>query len=468
MPSVHERPTHNRSIALKLTLFYAIFFGMLALAGGVVLFKLVQVHVLDELDDDISRQKEEFVRVVTQGGKLTALAGEFATYEESCGKTDCFARLTDDRGGVRLTSDMSMWPRMPLPGQLLVRHTGSGGLFSTVDLPDDRHKARLLSVSIPGQGFLQLGVSLAESESLFEHFRRYGVLILATMLSLGALIGWVLARKAMEGVEAVTRASCSVAAGHFSERVDVSGHGREIDDLVHSFNLMVERVQTVMGEMRQVNDNIAHDLRSPLTRIRGLAENAAVNCQSHAEGSVLAGDIVEECDRLMQTINTMLDISEAETGVGRLRRDQVNMDELIDQAGELFSGVAEDKGIALTVERQDAVHVVQGDRRKLQRVIANLIDNAIKYTQPGGKVRVDLRNEPGRVCVEVSDTGIGIEAKDLPRIFERFYRCDESRHQTGNGLGLSLAQAIARSHGGGLSVDSRPGKGSVFSLILPT
>jgi signal transduction histidine kinase len=336
-----------------------------------------------------------------------------------------------------------------------------------VDLPDDRRKARLLSVFIPGHGYLQLGVSLAESESLFDHFRRYGVLILATMLSLGALIGWVLARKAMEGVEAVTRASRNVASGHFSERVDVSGHGREIDDLVRSFNLMVERVQTVMGEMRQVSDNIAHDLRSPLTRIRGLAENAAINCETHADGAVLAGDIVEECDRLMQTINTMLDISEAETGVGRLHRDPVNMIELVDQAGELFAGVAEDKGVTLTVEHQEVIHPVQGDRRKLQRVIANLIDNALKYTPRGGHVRVGLRNEPGRVRIEVSDTGIGIEPRDLPRIFERFYRCDQSRHQPGNGLGLSLAQAIARSHGGGLSVDSRPGKGSVFSLILP-
>jgi signal transduction histidine kinase len=169
----------------------------------------------------------------------------------------------------------------------------------------------------------------------------------------------------------------------------------------------------------------------------------------------------------MQMINTMLDISEAETGVGRLRLDEVDMNELVDQAGELFAGVAEDGGLTLTVEHSAAAHTVKGDRRKLQRVIANLIDNAIKYTPRGGLVRVTLKSEPGRVCVAVSDNGIGIEPKNLPRIFERFYRCDESRHQTGNGLGLSLAQAIARSHGGGLSVSSKPGQGSVFSLILP-
>jgi heavy metal sensor kinase len=457
----------GHSIAFKLSIFYALFFGLLAALGGVLLYQMVQAHVLDELDDDIARQENEFARVVMQG-EMPTLSSEFDAYESSCGKTDCFARLLDEKGNLLLSSDMSLWPKLTTPEPLLRKHAGRSSLFSTLDLPDDRRKARLLSVFIPAHGYLQLGVSLGESESLFDHFRRYGLMILVTMMTLGALIGWILARKAMAGVSAVTQASRSVAEGHFSERVVVSGHGHEIDDLVRSFNLMVERVQTVMAEMRQVNDNIAHDLRSPLTRIRGMAERAATYSESSIEEVVLAGDIVEECDRLMQMINTMLDISEAETGVGRLHRNTVDMNELVDQAGELFAGVAEDKGQTLTVDHAEARHVVQGDRRKLQRVIANLIDNAIKYTPDSGQIRVNLRREPGRICVEVSDTGIGIAPENLPRIFERFYRCDESRHQAGNGLGLSLAQAIARAHGGGLSVDSLPGRGSVFRLVLPS
>jgi signal transduction histidine kinase len=468
MYSATERYLPSRSIALRLTLFYAFFFGLLATVGGVMLFHLVRVHVLGELDDDIFRQKDELVRLVTRGSSPAALGEEFEAYESACGKTDCFVRLIGTGGTVMLSSDMSMWPDIPLPRQLLVEQPGKGSLLSTVDLPDDRHKARLLSSFIPGHGYLQLGVSLEQSETLFDHFRRYGLLTLATMMSLGALIGWILARKAMEGVSAVTRASRSVAAGHFSERVVVSGHGQEIDELVRSFNLMVERVQSLMAEMRQVNDNIAHDLRSPLTRIRGLAENAAINCEPASEGAGLAGDIVEECDSLMQMINTMLDISEAETGARRMHVEAVDLGELVAQAVDLFEGVAEDKGISLAIGTTDGSANIQGDRRKLQLVLANLIDNAIKYTPRGGRVWVGLRHEAGRICVEVGDTGIGIAAEELPRIFERFYRCDESRHQAGNGLGLSLAQAVAHAHGGGITVNSKVGGGSVFSLILPS
>ncbi len=468
MSSVIERLKPGRSLAFKLTIFYALFFGLLATVGGILLLQLVRVHVLSELDDDIARQKDVFVRMVMQGAESIVLADELRGFEASCGKTDCFARLVDSQGVVQSSTDLSLWPDIPLPGPLLLNHPSTLSLFSTINLPDDRRKARLLSVSIPSHGYFQLGVSLAASETLFANLRNYGLLILATMLTLGLAIGWWLARKAMKGVEAVTRASRNVATGRFSERVTVSGHGREIDALVCAFNLMAERVQAVMGEMRQVNDNIGHDLRSPLTRIRGLAESAAIDSDAGIDGPALAGDIVEECDRLMQMINTMLDISEAETGLRQKAFETIDVNELAGQAVDLFASVAEDKGIALAFDDSAGAAYIEGDRRKLQRLLANLIDNAIKYTPPGGWVRVGLHHEPGRICIEVIDTGIGIEPENLAHIFERFYRCDQSRHQTGNGLGLSLAQAIARAHGGGIAVNSKPGGGSVFSLILPT
>jgi heavy metal sensor kinase len=466
MSSTARRHLLSRSIALRLTLFYVLFFALVTLTGGTLLYHLVKSHVLNELDGDIARQKDEFVRIIRYGDR-DEVRDAFATYEKASGKDDCFVRLTDRQGHVLAATNMADWPVMPQPGEQLARQSDRQSIFATVSLPDYRQKARLLSVSVPGFGYLQLGVSLEESEVLFDHFSRFGLVILVVMLALGTPIGWLLARKAMGGVEAVTRTARNVADGHFSDRVEVSGYGLEIDELVMSFNRMVERVQTVMGEMRQVNDNIAHDLRSPLTRIRALAEQAAVGGGHAADTAETAGNIVEECDRLMQMINTMLDISEAETGIGRLHREPVDLQVLLDQAVELFAGVAEDKGVALSVGPGSAASVMEGDRRKLQRAIANLVDNAIKYTPAGGRVGLGLHRETGRVRVEVRDTGIGIEARDLPRIFERFYRCDESRHQAGNGLGLSLAQAIARSHGGGISVDSSPGGGSVFTLVLP-
>lgn len=460
-----ERPSGpTYSVAARLTLFFVLFFGVVTLAGGVALYQLVNQHVSRELDEDIARDMGEFVRVAGHG-RLSSLKEAFASYEKASGKDDCFARLIDPNGNVVVSTHMDSWPYMPLPGEAgPVTNTPK---FATVDLDDNRLKARLLSASVPSLGYLQMGVSLEKSESLLAHFRRYGIAVLALILVLGAPAGWWLARRAMAGVEVVTRTARSVADGNFSDRVDVTGYGQEIDGLVRSFNLMVERVQAVMAEMRQVNDNIAHDLRSPLTRIRGLAEHAALNFDGQPEGAELAGTIVEECDRLMQMINTMLDISEAETGVGRLQLEVVDLNDLVAQAVELFAGVAEDHGVQLAFERIPEPLNIRGDRRKLQRALTNLVDNAIKYTPRGGSVRIGARRDGERTEVVVSDTGVGIPAKDLPKIFDRFYRADESRHQTGNGLGLSLAQAVAKAHGGGISVSSQPGVGSVFTLILP-
>ena len=452
------------SIAARLTLFFVLFFGLVTFISGAALYQLVYRHVSSELDGDIARDMGEFKRIVRHEN-LGALKEAFAAYEKSSGKSGSFVRLVDGRGNVLMATDMGHWHGMPLPEQ--IQSAEKAPIFSTIDLPDDRLKARLLAAPAAPVGYLQMGVSLEDSERLFGHFKRFGFVILMMMLALGAPIGWWLARRALVGVEVVTQTARSVADGHFSERVDVTGYGREIDDLVYSFNLMVERVQAVMDEMRQINDNIAHDLRSPLTRIRAMAEDAALSNESHSETGELAGSIVEECDRLMLLINTMLDISEVEAGIGHLRFESVDVDEFVRQAVELFSGVAEEQGVRLVCEPMVTPVSIQADRRKLQRALTNLIDNAIKYTLRDGQVRIKATHRNGSVEIKVSDTGIGIAANDLPRIFDRFYRADESRHQSGNGLGLSLAQAIAKAHGGGISVTSKPGSGSAFILILP-
>ena len=285
------------------------------------------------------------------------------------------------------------------------------------------------------------------------------------MLTLGSLVGWGLARKAMAGVESVSRAAARIADGHFSDRVRTSGQGREIDELVATFNRMADRVQNVMQEMRQVNDSIAHDLRSPVTRIRGLAEAAVMDQTLCGEGAELAGSIVEECDRLMQLINTVLDIAETEAGVQGLQLRDVDLVQLAEEAADLFAGVAETQGITLITTASHRL-VARGDRRRLQRALANLVDNALKYTPRGGRVTIRVGSQGAMGEIAVTDTGPGLAATDLPHLFERFYRGDRARHLPGNGLGLALAMAVARAHGGDIPVQTG-GNGSTFTLRLP-
>src|SRR4030042_1024358 len=181
----------------------------------------------------------------------------------------------------------------------------------------------------------------------------------------------------------------------------------------------------------------------------------------------MAASAIEECDRLLDMINTMLMISKTESGVDKLLREEIDLAGLVREACELFEPTAEDKGVTLSYDVPNKSRLI-GDNRMIQRMLSNLLDNAIKYTPSGGTVSVSLsENDERDVVITFKDTGIGISPIDLPRIFERFYRCDQSRSKPGIGLGLSLAGAIARAHGGGITVTSRSNEGRTFTITLP-
>ncbi|MCG6534230.1 MAG: HAMP domain-containing histidine kinase [Syntrophales bacterium LBB04] len=252
------------------------------------------------------------------------------------------------------------------------------------------------------------------------------------------------------------------------ERVPVKTRGDEIDQLATTFNQMLDRIQNLLSELKEMTDNIAHDLKSPITRLRGAAEVTLTTGKSLGEYQAMAASTVEECDRLLDMINTMLLISKTEAGVDKLILEEIDLPRLIRDACELFRPSAEDKAITLSCETLEGLRLI-GDIRMIQRMLSNLLDNSIKYTGPGGKVEVSLSsNGPRHLLICVKDTGIGISTAELPRIFERFYRGDQSRSQTGIGLGLSLARAIARAHGGDITVTSVLGEGSTFAIILNT
>jgi heavy metal sensor kinase len=287
------------------------------------------------------------------------------------------------------------------------------------------------------------------------------------LILLAAGVGWFMARRAVSGIEAVTRTAQKISGGSLQERVPVKPGGDEIDQLATTFNQMVDRIQTLVTEIKEMSDNIAHDLRSPVTRIRGTAEVTLTTGKSLDDYANMAASTIEDCDRLLDMINTMLLISKTEAGVEKLSRQEIDLAALVRGACELFAPVAEEKRVSLTCAAAEPTPIA-GDARMLQRMLSNIVDNAVKYTPPGGKVEVSLAaSERPDIIVTVKDTGVGISAADLHRIFQRFYRCDHSRSQPGTGLGLSLARAIARAHGGDITVTSTVNQGSTFIITLP-
>jgi heavy metal sensor kinase len=290
---------------------------------------------------------------------------------------------------------------------------------------------------------------------------------MAALFVFAIVSGWFMARRALAGVEAVTQTARKISESRLKERVPVKKNQDEIDQLAITFNQMLDRIQTLVTGIREMSDNIAHDLKSPITRIRGISEVSLSTGASEKEYENMAASTVEECDRLLDMINTMLVISKTEAGVTNLDARKLDMGAVVRDACELFRASAEDKNLSLVCGVVGNFSI-SGDNRLIQRMIANLLDNAIKYTPAGGSVEVTVNTTTNdAIAVTIKDSGIGISAKDMPRIFKRFYRCDPSRSEAGIGLGLSLARAVARAHGGDISVFSKPEQGSTFTVTFP-
>jgi len=231
---------------------------------------------------------------------------------------------------------------------------------------------------------------------------------------------------------------------------------------------MLDRIQLLLGEMRDVSDHIAHDLRTPVSRIRGLAETSLM--QSHhtsdSHTDTLA-TIVEESEQLGEMINTMLEIAQTDAGLIDQQHEQIDLAAVLRDAHDLFQPVAEDAGITLSLDLPEQTLQVAGNKTRLQRAISNLIDNALKFSVSGSQVHVSAAIDGDALRVQIRDEGIGISADDMNHIFERFYRSDQSRSKPGNGLGLSYAVSIIRSHGGDIQVTSTIGSGSTFTIRIP-
>ncbi len=467
MSSMSSLPRRGRSAALRVVVFYALLFGAVCVGGLAALYMVVAAYTEQAIDMSLQSRAIALYPAILRGDDAGAQS-LFSVSAAAHGYPACFYRLLSPTGAVLAHSDMSSWLRLPMETAGFAEANETPPVLQTVRLPGGTpvRQARVLSMRVQNERILQLGVSLDDRDRLLALFRSMAAIVGLVVLTVGIVTGRRIVTQAMSGVRRVTRAAERMADSQFAERILVPGAGAEVDQLARAFNGMADRIMRLMAEMRQGNDNIAHDLRSPITRIRGLAEMAITARRGSVHDPAESiGSIVEECDRMLNLINTMLDISEAEVGIGRSNLDEFDLATLVLQAAELFQVVAEDKGITLRTEVSGNVPV-RGDRRKIQRLLSNLLDNALKYTERG-EVRIALTDGKDRIRLSVRDTGVGIAEHEVGRIFERFYRCDSSRNQPGNGLGLSLARAIARAHGGDITVASRPGQGSEFTVILP-
>ncbi len=464
--SSKPRAETRSSLALRLTLWYAAMFAVAAAITFASCYFIIASVVQQRADAGLLEDVDD-LRALYRSEGLDALEDEVGAEVASDGKDHVFYRVIRADGKATIETDTAAWPDVGSPSDVLERlRARTLPVIETLPATHREVPARVVYGALDTGVMIQIANTMEEDDAVLAVVRSSFAVTIPIILAIAGALGWFMARKALRGVVEVTRAAIEISNGDLSRRVPRTLRRDEIDQLAATFNQMLDRIQALIRGMREMTDNIAHDLRSPLGRIRAVAEGALTSTPAPADCRPVFAETIEECDRLLHMINTMLDITETEAGMVNVDAAPVDLSEVIDGACELFGPLAEDKNITLCCSAERAANV-RGNRYLLQRMLANLLDNALKYTPRGGGVSVTLSRAAEHFALAVRDTGIGIAEHEVPKIFERFYRGDQSRSLAGNGLGLSLALAIAHAHGGDITVRSVVGEGSEFLVVLP-
>ncbi|MGQ4272485.1 ATP-binding protein [Terrihabitans sp. B22-R8] len=444
-----------RTTAFKMALGLLGVFALTAvLSLGYVLWQSSRI-VQAQIDEAVRAEVAGLAQRYASGGML----GLVREVENRVRGPGAFLYLVTSPMGEPLAGNVAALP----PGVL----DRAGARETDYTRKGSGNEARAMAhvrVFVLPSGFrLLVGRDLAERRRFAEVLAQTILGGLVLVILLGLVGGLIVARRVLVRLDALTATSRTIMAGDLSQRLPVSGSGDEFDRLAIGVNAMLERISELMAGMRQVTDDVAHDLKTPLTRLRNRAEEALRIGRRDEDYRAALEQVIEESDALLGTFNSMLMIARAESGASRDMMKPLDVGELLASVADLYEPVAEDAGFALTCDPGSDETQVRGNRELLAQAMANLVDNALKYGAPAApdvprKIALQVETEGERVRLVVADHGPGIADADRARVLERFVRLETSRTLPGSGLGLSLVNAIAHLHGGVLVLaDNHPG-----------
>jgi heavy metal sensor kinase len=451
------------SIRVRLTLWYVALLAVILLLFSGALYLSLSRSLRQEMDLTLSTEAERLIAGIEFGDGVLHL-GEGPDNL----RIGTVAALYDTTGQRLLAYDPRQ-PQPPLPEALSTAAHG-GQTFETAALQDGT-EWRVLTTPVTQNGvqigILQVGRPVAQVDATLRQLAVFlGVAVPITLLVASAG-GMFLAGRALDPIDRITRAAAAIGAEDLSRRLNFRGRD-EVGRLAATFDRMLDRLDQAFRRQRQFTADASHELRTPLSMLASQVDIALERDRTPQEYRELLASLREDAARMSRLVSELLTLARADAGQQLLSREEVDLAELVHNVVEAMQPLAVQGGVGLTAQMLPQVGVL-GDQTRLMQLLINLVDNALRYTPPGGQVTVEVIAQAGWAELCVADTGVGIAAEHVPHLFERFYRADQSRARTdgGSGLGLAIAQWIAHAHDGQIGVESEFGRGSRFTVRIP-
>ncbi len=461
------------ALAFRLTAGYALAGAFLVFFATASLY-LVLVNELEKSTDLFLADKVQVLRTILRDrpGDRDALREEIELESSARRYEQFYVRLLDERNTLLLMTpgmadqlDLVQLARQAQsrPDRTLRMMGRAGKVF------------RVTSTSLPvgspptQTDTVQIAIDVSQKEKSLARYRFWFWVILLATFAIFPLVGYQIARQGIRPVQEMATTARHISSTNLRERILPEGYPFELASLAKTFNQMLDGLEESFERISRFSADIAHDLRTPVNNIRGEAEVALARARSADEYRDVIESCLEEAVRLSDLIGDLLFLARAESPLIHLRRERVDVGELLAGVREYYEASAADGGVSLTSTVPDKPVIAELDRSLLQRAVGNLVSNALAHTPPGGTVVLGTNADFSTIQIEVSDTGTGIPAEALPRVFDRFFRVDSSRSQGsgGTGLGLAIVQSIAVVHGGKAEISSQPGQGTCVTLLLP-